>query len=222
MSQGILGNSESLRRIMAGPVCDLIVKLNGPDGKDYETALNKLLRREDFTWSPQLSRNKHGHVIVTVTGVNLTGAQEIERLKAAGYNLSDYARSLLLSKKKDGYDLKHRLEEGKIYTFALLPGNAIATNTERTTSNLKKLAITFGYEKPLAGSIFRIREAGATRTSCKLCHLYTTLTVSFTLCMTVIEFYSGHSLDAGGRPRCHAKWCTVHDRDTSTSEPGHG
>jgi hypothetical protein len=159
MPQGMLGNSEALRRIIGGPVCDLIVKINGPDGPEYETALNKILRREDVLWHPALERNEHGHVIVTVTGLDLTGAQEIERLEAAGCRLSDYAKSCLLSKKKDSYDKNHRLVANQAYKVALMPGKEIP-DADRTTQALRKRGMEkYGYGKPLGGLIPRIRES---------------------------------------------------------------
>jgi len=160
MPQGMLGNSEALRRIIGGPVCDLIVKINGPDGPEYETALNKILRREDVLWHPAFERNEHGHVVATVIGLDLTGAQEVERLEAAGYRLSDWAKSCLLSKKKDSYDKNHRLVAGQSYKLALVPGKEIERDADRTTDALLKHGMEkYGYGKPLGGHILRIRES---------------------------------------------------------------
>jgi hypothetical protein len=157
MSQGMLGNSEALRRIMGGPVCDLLVKLNGPDAPDYEAALNKILRREDVVWGPQFERNGHGHIVLTLNCLNLTGEQEIARLLAAGNRVSDYAKSCFLNAKKDGYDAVHRLEgERKI---VLMPHAVIKRDSDRTTENLRKKGLEFGYQKPFAGIVPRIREA---------------------------------------------------------------
>ena len=159
MPQGMLGNSEALRRIISGPVCDLIVKLNGPDHADYETALGKILRREDVIWHPPFERNEHGHIIVTVTGLDLTGVQEIERLEAAGYVLSNWAKSCLLSTKKDSYDKKHRLVANQLYKVALMPGKEIP-DANRTADALRKRGMEkYGYGKPQGGLIPRIRES---------------------------------------------------------------
>ncbi len=160
MSQGMLGNSDSLRRIVSGPVADLLVKLNGPDGAAYESALNKILRREDVAWKPPLTfvKNEHGHYRLEFEGFDLTGEQEIERLAAAGYNIGDWARSCLTSAKPDGYDAVHRLIAGQRYKVALMPHTVIKRDSDRTTANLRKKASEFGYQQPLAGIVPRICE----------------------------------------------------------------
>lgn len=105
-------------------------------------------------------RNQHGHIIVTVTGLDLTGAQEIERLEVAGYRLSDYVKSCLLSKKKDSYDKNHRLVAGQPYKLALMPGREIERDADRTTDALRGRGMEkYGYGKPLGGHITRIRES---------------------------------------------------------------
>ena len=104
-------------------------------------------------------RNEHGHVIVTFTGLDLTGAQEIERLEAAGYRVGDYAKSCFTSTADDGYDKNHRLVAGQLYKVALVPGKEIERQSDRTTENLRKLGLRYGYGKPLGGHIPRIRES---------------------------------------------------------------
>ncbi len=105
-------------------------------------------------------RNEHGHIIVTVTGLDLTGVKEIERLEAAGYILSDYFKSCLLSKKKDSYDKNHRLVADQSYKLALMPGKEIERDADRTTDALRKRGMEkYGYGKPLGGHIPRIRES---------------------------------------------------------------
>lgn len=104
-------------------------------------------------------RNEHGHLIITVTGLDLTGAQEITRLEGAGYRISNYARLCLRSSAPDGYDRNHRLVAGREYTVAFMPTAEIANVRERTTDNLRRHGIErYGYQKPLAGVVPRIRE----------------------------------------------------------------
>lgn len=106
-----------------------------------------------------LEYNQHGHVVLTFTGLDLTGAAEIERLHAAGYRVNDYARSCLTSTKEDGYDSRHRLELGRVYKVALMLGREIQHDGDRTTANLRKRGIEhYGYGKPTAGLILRVRE----------------------------------------------------------------
>lgn len=103
--------------------------------------------------------NQHGHLIITVTGLDLTGAQEIERLRAAGYRIGEYAESCLLSSASDSYDTNHRLVAGRDYAIALMPTKEIEDWRERTTANLRRRGIErYGYTKPLAGIVPRIRE----------------------------------------------------------------
>lgn len=105
---------------------------------------------------PQFERNEHGHILISITGLALTGEQEIQRLSEAGFRTSDYAKSCLTSKKKDGYDRCHQLEEGRQYQLIIVPGKEVEKN--RTTAELRKYAAGFGYAQPLAGIVPRIRE----------------------------------------------------------------
>src|SRR3989344_4226065 len=105
-------------------------------------------------------RNQHGHVVLTFTGLDLTGAAEIKRLEAAGYRPTNYAKSCLLSTREDSYDKHHRLIAGRIYKVALMPGKEIDIDADRTTVNLQKRGMEYyGYGKSLAGLIPRVREA---------------------------------------------------------------
>lgn len=126
-------------------------------------ALNLLKRLWSSTpaTSPaqQPTRNEHGHLIIKVTGLDLTGVQETERLRAAGYRIGEYAESCLLTSAADSYDTNHRLVAGREYTLALMPTREIEKWRERTTANLRKRGIErYGYAKPLAGIVPRIRQ----------------------------------------------------------------
>ena len=104
-------------------------------------------------------RNEHGHIVLSITGMDLTGAQEIERLKASGFRFSSWAESCLLSTKADGYDAKHRLVADQLYKIALMPTKEIEVAAERTTENLRNRGLQlYRYSKPLGGGIPRIRE----------------------------------------------------------------
>lgn len=106
-----------------------------------------------------LERNEHEHIVFTVTGLELTGAEELERLQSGEYTVSDYAKQMLTSTKPDGYDSKHRLPDGKKYEIVLLPSKHIIRDLSHTTSTLCKEADRFGYNKPRAGIVPRIRES---------------------------------------------------------------
>lgn len=107
----------------------------------------------------RLERNKHGHITFTITGIDLTGGKEIERLLAAGFLVDDWARECMLSQRSDGYDQGHRLTEGRPYRIALMPTKEIENEHDRTTDYLRNRGIgKYGYSEPLGGIAPRIRE----------------------------------------------------------------
>ncbi|HEY4501734.1 MAG TPA: hypothetical protein VJJ20_01545 [Candidatus Paceibacterota bacterium] len=158
MSTGMLGRLPL--SALRGPKDDLDNLLAGTDGESVLAEFKKFVKRQPC-WGPTaFERNEHGHIIVTVTGLDLTGAEEIERLEAAGYVLSDYFKSCLLSKKKDSYDKNHRLVAGQSYRLALMPGKEIKRDADRTTDALRKRGMQmYAYGKPLGGMVPRIRES---------------------------------------------------------------
>ena len=104
-------------------------------------------------------RNEHGHVVLTFTGLDLMGAAEIERLEVEDYRVGDYAKSCFLSTKEDSYNQHHRLVDGRVYKVVLMPGKEIERDSDRTTANLRKRGMEhYGYSKPCAGLIPRVRE----------------------------------------------------------------
>jgi len=108
---------------------------------------------------PVFEYNEHGHVIITFTGLDLMGAQEVERLEASGFSVNSCAKSCFLSTAKDSYDKSHRLVGGQQYKIALVPGKEIEQQFQRTTKNLRALGTKYGYGKPLGGHIARSRES---------------------------------------------------------------
>ena len=104
-------------------------------------------------------RNEHGHIVLTLTGLDLMGAQDIERLESEGFRFGKYAKQCLVSTATDGYDAKHRLVAGQAYKIALMPTREIERDSDRTTANLRNRGIEcYGYGKPLAGIVPRYRE----------------------------------------------------------------
>jgi hypothetical protein len=139
---------------LAGMIADLGHKLQSGSLSEDEFAL--FLKRQDPFALP-LPKNEHGHYIIEVTGRNLTSEAEIELLTAAGFRIGGYAKSMLTSTNPDSYDANHRLEDGKIYKVALVPGREVKEN--RTTANRLAYGQSFGYGKPFAGIMPRIRES---------------------------------------------------------------
>ncbi|MBI2589411.1 hypothetical protein HYW32_00020 [Candidatus Berkelbacteria bacterium] len=128
-------------------------KLGGLEGA------RAFLRGEQKLVPVLFERNEHGHIVLTVTGLDLTGEQEVKRLEAAGFCLGNWAKSCLLSTEKDGYNTNHRLVDGQSYKIALMPTREIKRDSDRTVDVLRKRGIEkYGYEKPLAGIVPRIRE----------------------------------------------------------------
>ena len=122
-------------------------------------ALTKVLRA---TLCPpsQFELNEHGHIVLTITGLDLTGEEEFKRITAAGFRVSRWSHSCLTSTNADGYDKNHRLVPGHVYKVALMPTSEIERDTDRTTENLRNRGINkYGYGKPLAGIMPRVRES---------------------------------------------------------------
>lgn len=106
----------------------------------------------------QFQRNEYGHIVLRLTGIDLTGEQEINRLTKAGFSMSETAKSYLLSKGEDGYN-NHRLVSREQYKVALMPTKEIGCDDDRTTENLYNRGIKkYDYKKPPADIIPRICE----------------------------------------------------------------
>ena len=131
---------------------------DSPVGNDWHEQLKKLLK-EGLALPIDFERNENGHIVFTIIGLDITGAEEIKRIEASGYRIGDWARSCLTSTKADGYDKNHRLVAEKEYKIVLIPGKEIAKDSDRTTKDLQKLAEKYGYDKPLAGIVPRVRES---------------------------------------------------------------
>ena len=126
---------------------------DNPNGNEWHSRFKELLKNPF-----EFERNEHGHIIVTVIGLDLTGAQEIACLEKKKYRISDRARQMFTSTNPDGYNAKHRLVAGQTYKIVLFPGKQIVNSCYRTTSNLCVEAKKLGYGKPLASIVPRIRE----------------------------------------------------------------
>lgn len=142
---------------LAGLYADLSLKLQKGNLTLDQLALFVQHQNPFLEKSFPFPKNEHGHFLIEVTGLNLTGSEEIVRLEAAGFCIGDYAKSMLTSTKPDSYDATHRLEDGKVYKLAIVPGREVKKN--RTTANLQAYGAQFGYQKPLAGLIPRICES---------------------------------------------------------------
>jgi hypothetical protein len=101
----------------------------------------------------EFSTNSHGHTVFSVTGDDLTGSQEFERLIQKKCEFGDRVDACL---KESNYDLDHRLEAGRTYDVVLVPHTHISN--DRTPQALVELGEKFGYKKPLAGITLRIWE----------------------------------------------------------------
>lgn len=108
-----------------------------------------------------LRRNKHNHITFTISGLGLTGIQEIKRLETIHYRMNKYAEQVFTEKKLNGrnsYDTKHSLLANVAYNIVLMPGSEIVRDSDRTTANLLDCGEHYGYRQPIAGIVSRIRE----------------------------------------------------------------
>ncbi len=110
--------------------------------------------RNPFAWE----RNENGHIILSIVGLDLTGEAEVETLRRQKYNVGSWAESCFKSTNEDGFDSVHRLVSGQTYRVVLVPGSEIENSSERTTQNLLALGERYGYLRPQAGIIPRLRE----------------------------------------------------------------
>jgi hypothetical protein len=104
-----------------------------------------------------LPKNEHGHVVITVNGLNLTGAEELKHGENNKFRFGVYAKQMLISTKPDSYDVNHRLENGKQYQIALIPSKEILNS--RTIADARLYVKKCGYLFPRAGITQRVREA---------------------------------------------------------------
>ena len=97
-------------------------------------------------------RNGHGHFVIEVTGLSLTGQEEIARSAAR-----DSARDVLSTAE---YDLKHYLKDREAYRVALIHWGElkVAAFRERTNANYLRYGEGFGYRQPRAGLQPRLHE----------------------------------------------------------------
>ncbi len=132
-----------------------------PQGEVWHKHLKQLLKTGLSSSAPAPATfevNEHGHMVFTITGLDLSGVEEIVQLESAEYRVSDYSKQILTSTNDDSYDANHRLVAGKQYKIVLLPGKHISRDADRSTANLRAEGAKFGYGKPLAGIVPRIRE----------------------------------------------------------------
>ncbi|QQR78371.1 MAG: hypothetical protein IPJ68_04820 [Candidatus Moraniibacteriota bacterium] len=108
---------------------------------------------------PLYKTDKHGRILVTLTGRGWTNEEWSKHGETGGMNFTKWARDIL---GKPDYNEKHRLEPGKQYTVALLFGKKeFDTDTERTTANLRARGERdYGKSNDLRGELaLLIREA---------------------------------------------------------------
>ena len=102
------------------------------------------------TWE----RNGRGHIVLTVTGLGLSGVEEISRLEA-NYHVSDFARELL-----SYHDYQNsRMPSDESRRAVVMPGDEIEFLEKRTPQNLLDRGLgVCGYKAPIAEFVPRLRE----------------------------------------------------------------
>ena len=185
---------------LAGLAADLFHKVQKGVISLDEFALF-IQRKNPFAWEC----NQNGHVVLTINGLDLTGAAEVSRLKDQKYNVGDIATSCFKSTNEDGYDLTHRLVAGQTYRIVLVPGKEIERINDRTTSGLLAFGERLGYLRPLAGIIPRLRERLTDKQLEELGLWYIVAlhqpiadTVGFLLVLGLVRSGAGRHVDAHG------------------------
>jgi hypothetical protein len=117
-----------------GPWFDFMDKLQGNESALWFAAFKRFLRKEN----PWDGATKKERITFTVTGLGLTGTEWITRLEYNGHELSSWANNIIT---KPDYDQNHRLEAGKEYKVTLVFGKEIKKDKDRSTANLKAIAI---------------------------------------------------------------------------------
>lgn len=129
-------------------------------------ALTKVLR-EALCPPSQFERNEHGHIVLSLYGGNVPGELEVQRLIIDGFKLSISAISCLMNNKDDGYNKAHHLSTGRHYKIALIPIREFGYGpipefgySDHTIESFLKWGVDkYGYEKPPASLVLRIRES---------------------------------------------------------------
>lgn len=107
-------------------------------------------------------RNRHGHIVLTITGHDISGSKEVKRVDSL---VSDLARSCFVSKRADGYDKVHHLVSGKQYKVVLVSVQEIGFGVG--VHSINALGVRgiekYGYKEPLAGIVPRIHEMVSAR-----------------------------------------------------------
>lgn len=96
MQTGMLGDQEALRRVWDGPLKDLMARLNGPDGKKWETALGKFLRKElpwPFTETILRSSVREVLCLGETESLILIGGMDIRTVRQLIVRTSDQIRN---------------------------------------------------------------------------------------------------------------------------------
>ncbi len=132
---------------------------DNPRGYDWHERYMQV--REQGLPAPEFECNEHGHVLVSIVGIDLTGEQEIARSGDTYNLLRGSAKDIFMRKGIRSYDKNHRLEDGHEYHLALIPIKDIPTKDVgegHAIHEVQKYTASFGYGKPLAGITMRLRE----------------------------------------------------------------
>lgn len=127
----------AIAEVMPGKLNALVKNLMKATGITDPNEVVRSINAGEWNIVPS-STTKLDRTTFTVTGLGLTGAEQVVRLTTGGHKLSDWARDILL---KPDYDESHRLETGKEYKVMLVFGREIKKDKDRSSANLKAIAI---------------------------------------------------------------------------------
>lgn len=121
--------------------------------------INRLDFRKFLGLGPIFQTDKHGRILITVTGLGLTGGCQLLRIFAAGFLPTEKAKNIL---SQPDYNDKHRLEQGRQYTVALISSEMeFPIKARRNMHNLRMRAKRdYGKSDNLRGELaLLLREA---------------------------------------------------------------
>lgn len=152
--QTAVGVSEKRLELLA-EIARMLAERN-PNGEAWYRYLRRHLETSLPTSEAIFERNEHGHVVFTLTGLGLSGREELKALESRYYNVSASAKYALASLL---FDAEHQLALCRKYRVVLLPAEGPDAGTRRTLKEVCEEAERLGYGRSVAGIMPRIRES---------------------------------------------------------------
>ena len=164
MSKDMLGSVVRAAVGVSQQRCELLamiasdISTDNPYGAEWY-ARYEAAREQGLENAAGFLRNKHGHIVVSVTASGFTGAGEVQHLVETKTSFNTVLVDLLTSRTDDGYDAKHHFKAGEVCKLTIVPNKDIPAEIARTPKDLCDFVQkSFGYGKPLAEHLLRLRD----------------------------------------------------------------